>query len=59
MQWGDRYLAEEGDEPVELEHKDCGSRVRLTLVCDAGHELSGARDVRPVAQRVRDSGRSA
>src|SRR3954469_10736464 len=47
MQWGDRYLAD-GDVPVELEHKDCGSTVRLALVCDAGHELSGAREVRAV-----------
>ena len=47
MQWGDRYLAD-GDVPVGLEHKDCGSPVHLGLVCDAGHELSGARDVRPV-----------
>jgi DNA-binding HxlR family transcriptional regulator len=57
MQWGDRYLAD-GDAPVELEHKDCGAQVRLTLVCDAGHELSGAREVRPVAAAER-SGRTA
>jgi DNA-binding HxlR family transcriptional regulator len=49
MQWGDRYLAEDGDVPLELEHRDCGSPVHLALVCDAGHELSGARDVRPRA----------
>ena len=47
MQWGDRYLAD-GDVPVELEHKDCGSAVHLALVCDAGHELSGAREVTPI-----------
>lgn len=50
MQWGDRYLAD-GDVPVELQHKDCGGTVHLALVCDAGHELSGAREVRP-APRV-------
>ena len=38
MQWGDRYLSD-GDAPVELEHKDCGSRVHLGLVCDAGMTL--------------------
>jgi hypothetical protein len=27
--------------------------VHLALVCDAGHELSGARDVRPVPRRSR------
>ena len=58
MQWGDRYLAD-GDQPVELEHKDCGSTVHLALVCDAGHQLSGAREVRPVPRVVGRSGRSA
>ncbi len=58
MQWGDRYLAD-GDQPVELEHKDCGATVHLALVCDAGHELSGAREVRPVPRVAGRSGRSA
>jgi DNA-binding HxlR family transcriptional regulator len=58
MQWGDRYLADD-DAPVELEHKDCGAQVRLTLVCDAGHELSGAREVRPVPASAERSGRTA
>ena len=48
MQWGDRYLAEGERVPLELEHRDCGSPVHLALVCEAGHELEGARDVRPV-----------
>ena len=47
MRWGDQYLAEDGDVPLELQHRDCGESVRLALVCDAGHELSGAREVRP------------
>ena len=58
MQWGDRYLAD-GDVPVELEHKDCGGTVHLALVCDAGHELSGAREVRPVPRVAGRAGRSA
>jgi DNA-binding HxlR family transcriptional regulator len=48
MRWGDAHLAEEGEVPLELRHRDCGEPVHLALVCDAGHELSGARDVRPV-----------
>ncbi|WP_345771563.1 winged helix-turn-helix transcriptional regulator [Geodermatophilus sabuli] len=52
MQWGDRYLADGEDAPLELRHRDCGEPVHLALVCDAGHELSGAREVRPQA-RVR------
>jgi DNA-binding HxlR family transcriptional regulator len=58
MQWGDRYLAD-GDVPVELEHRGCGASVHLAVVCDAGHELSGAREVRPVPRTVDRSGRSA
>ena len=46
MQWGDRYVSD-GDAPVELEHRDCGSPVHLALVCERGHQLSGAREVRP------------
>jgi DNA-binding HxlR family transcriptional regulator len=46
MEWGDRYLCDDGAAPLELRHKDCGAPVRLTLVCGEGHELSGAREVR-------------
>src|SRR3954465_14516751 len=49
MQWGDTYLAD-GPPPLELQHRDCGAAVHLELVCDAGHRLTGARDVRPVPQ---------
>ena len=50
MQWGDKYLA--GDvAPLALEHRDCGSPVHLGLVCDDGHELSGAREVRAIPRR--------
>ena len=48
MEWGDRYLAEDGETPLELRHRDCGEPVHLALVCEAGHELAGAREVRPV-----------
>jgi DNA-binding HxlR family transcriptional regulator len=47
MTWGDKYLADDVA-PLELRHRDCGEPVHLALVCDAGHELAGARDVRPV-----------
>ena len=47
MEWGDRYLCEDGAAPLELRHKDCGAPVRLTLTCTEGHELGGAREVRP------------
>jgi DNA-binding HxlR family transcriptional regulator len=50
MQWGDKYLADDGVPPLALEHRDCGFPVHLGLVCEAGHQLSGARDVHPVPQ---------
>lgn len=48
MEWGDRYLTDDGDAPLELRHRDCGAPVRLELVCEHGHTVSGAREVRPV-----------
>jgi DNA-binding HxlR family transcriptional regulator len=53
MQWGDRYLCDGAEPPVELEHRDCGAPVELALVCDAGHRVGGARDVRPVPRARR------
>ncbi|RBY83366.1 helix-turn-helix domain-containing protein [Blastococcus sp. TF02A-26] len=47
MEWGDRYLAD-GDAPLEIDHRDCGARVHLTLTCDAGHPVDGVRDVTSV-----------
>jgi DNA-binding HxlR family transcriptional regulator len=48
MEWGDRYLDEGNVKPLALEHRDCGAPVHLGIVCDAGHRLGGAREVRPV-----------
>jgi DNA-binding HxlR family transcriptional regulator len=56
MQWGDKYLADDVA-PLVLEHRECGSPVHLGLVCDGGHELSGARDVRAVARDAAVSSR--
>jgi hypothetical protein len=47
MSWGDKYLSDDVA-PLELRHKDCGEPVHLGLVCDAGHELASAREVRAV-----------
>ena len=52
MAWGDKYVAVDGPAPLELEHRDCGAPVHLTLACEAGHHLTGAREVRPVPQAV-------
>lgn len=48
MEWGDRYLADDGGAPMELLHRDCGAPVHLTLTCEEGHALAGAHEVRPV-----------
>ncbi|MGY1739506.1 MULTISPECIES: winged helix-turn-helix transcriptional regulator [unclassified Blastococcus] len=50
MEWGDRYLAEDGDAPMELRHRDCGAPVHLALTCEEGHVLDSAREVRPVGR---------
>jgi DNA-binding HxlR family transcriptional regulator len=52
MQWGDRYLGDGTAPPLELRHRDCGSPVHLGLVCDEGHQLAGARDVRATPKRT-------
>ena len=46
MQWGDRYLDDGG--AMALQHRDCGAPVHLTLTCEDGHTLDGAREVTPV-----------
>jgi DNA-binding HxlR family transcriptional regulator len=38
MQWGDRWATDDGG-PVELRHRDCGSRVHVELRCDYDHEV--------------------
>ena len=47
MEWGDRYLTEGGG-AMELHHRDCGAPVHLTLACEDGHVLAGAREVTPI-----------
>jgi DNA-binding HxlR family transcriptional regulator len=47
MQWGDAYLSD-GPPPLELQHRDCGAAVHLELRCEAGHDVAGPREVRPV-----------
>ena len=47
MEWGDRYLADD-EAPLELRHRGCDAPVHLTLTCEEGHTLSGAREVTPV-----------
>ena len=39
MQWGDRWATDDGG-PLELRHRDCGSRVRVELRCGSDHEIA-------------------
>jgi DNA-binding HxlR family transcriptional regulator len=39
MGWGDRHLAGPEGPPAVRVHADCGAPVRVSLTCDAGHEL--------------------
>ncbi|MDI2125642.1 winged helix-turn-helix transcriptional regulator [Yinghuangia seranimata] len=63
MEWGDKHLPDEAGPPVALEHRDCGARLHVELVCEAGHRGDGAlggltaRDATPVpgpGARLRD-----
>lgn len=38
--WGDKYLADPEGTPVEIRHRDCGSRIGADVRCEAGHLLS-------------------
>jgi DNA-binding HxlR family transcriptional regulator len=38
MQWGDRWLGEDGG-PVTLRHHGCGQQVDVHLLCRRGHEV--------------------
>ena len=48
MEWGDRYLSDDAGGAMGLHHRDCGAPVHLTLTCEDGHTLSGAREVTPI-----------
>jgi DNA-binding HxlR family transcriptional regulator len=60
-QWGDKHLADEEGPSFLTEHRDCGERIRLHLVCGAGHEVQQPRAVvtvpGPTARRLEHSGR--
>ncbi len=45
MQWGDRHHADPEGPPVVARHADCGKDLRVTLVCERGHEAAGLDEV--------------
>ncbi len=45
MQWGDRYLTDDKDPPLNLYHKSCGNRLDPVMCCAHCGEKISARDV--------------
>ena len=44
-EWGDRYLVDPEGPPVEFVHRGCDERVHPVMECDAGHRMTGPREV--------------
>jgi DNA-binding HxlR family transcriptional regulator len=47
-QWGDEWMSGTGNEPVLLEHRDCGHTTTAHLSCDHCGDALSARSVRAV-----------
>ena len=43
-EWGDKWLGDEVGPPVELWHRDCGSKVHAEMRCESGHLLTSPRE---------------
>ncbi|MEX2100277.1 MAG: hypothetical protein WEB19_02575 [Acidimicrobiia bacterium] len=50
MTWGDRWMTENGEAPVELRHKECGATMHPQLACPSCGESLEARAVEPVVK---------
>ena len=48
QQWGDRHKADPDGPPVVVRHAGCGKDLRVTLVCECGHEASGPGEIEVV-----------
>lgn len=44
-EWGDTYEADPPGPPVLTRHRRCGAKVRLELVCGAGHYVADVEDL--------------
>ncbi len=44
--WGGKHLSGPDGPAVEVEHRDCGARAHVALVCEDGHRIDRLRDVR-------------
>ncbi len=44
--WGGTHLSGPDGPAVEVEHRECGARAHVALVCEDGHRIERLRDVR-------------
>jgi DNA-binding HxlR family transcriptional regulator len=53
LQWGDRYVADPGGGPVQLEHATCGHITEIVPTCSACGGSITPRDMRALPRAVR------
>lgn len=45
MNWGDQWLADDGEQPLLLIHKKCGLQLHTAMRCSSCNEIVKAQDV--------------
>lgn len=45
MQWGDTYLSNSPEPPLQFSHKECGSALLVKFTCDKGHIINDYRQI--------------
>lgn len=46
MQWGDKYLSDAPEPPLQLFHLECGASLQVKFVCDEGHVIEDYRQIK-------------
>jgi DNA-binding HxlR family transcriptional regulator len=46
LDWGDKYLADPAGPAVHVVHRECKHHVRLEMICDDGHRIQSASDLK-------------
>jgi len=54
LRWGDRWMTDQDDPPVQLRHKECGHAMHPELACPECGEWVGARDIAAAARGAQD-----
>ena len=55
LQWGDTYLADEGDLPLELRHRSCGALLKVDVVCSQGHVIESAGEISSALKSIKST----